>query len=100
MKRLVLNSVLSLALLSFLSAPAWAAPRTVVLSVPGMTCPVCPITVKTALQRAPGVEQVTVNFSRKEIRVRYNDAKTNVAALEKVTARAGYPSHIEKATQK
>ncbi|MGC9159545.1 MAG: cation transporter, partial [Terracidiphilus sp.] len=45
-----------------LAAPvsAFAATRTVTLSVPGMTCPVCPITVRKALREVPGVEKVDV----------------------------------------
>ncbi len=34
--------------IALLSTPAWAGPRTVKLTVPGMTCATCPITVKKA----------------------------------------------------
>lgn len=74
------------------SIPAWAAVRTATLEVPGMTCAACPITVKTALSRVPGVDQVEVDFSKKLATVRYDDTKTTVAALQKATADAGYPS--------
>ncbi|MCR2721459.1 mercuric transport protein periplasmic component, partial [Salmonella enterica] len=37
------------ALAATLATPAWAAVQTVTLSVPGMTCAACPITVKKAL---------------------------------------------------
>lgn len=88
-----MNKLLSLPLaLTLLSAPAWAAVQTVTLEVPGMTCAACPITVRTALSRVPGVDQVEVNFSKKLATVRYDDAKTTVAALQKATADAGYPS--------
>jgi len=40
------------------SALVWAATQTVTLSVPGMTCAACPITVKKALSRVPGVSNV------------------------------------------
>jgi len=36
----------SFALAILVAAPAWAATQTVTLSVPGMTCAACPITVK------------------------------------------------------
>ena len=49
MKTLVTAIVLAAAV----SAPVWAATQTVTLSVPGMTCPACPITVKKAPYRAP-----------------------------------------------
>ena len=45
------------ALLTTLATPAWATSRTVTLSVPGMTCVACPITVKKALSGVAGVEK-------------------------------------------
>ena len=83
------------AAMSLLVAPAWAAPRTVTLAVPGMTCAACPVTVKKALTRVPGVADVHVNLERKEAIVTFDDGKTNVAALLKATADAGYPSTIK-----
>lgn len=38
------------------SVPALAASRTVMLDVQNMTCAVCPITVKKALEYIPGVQ--------------------------------------------
>ena len=60
-----------------------------------MTCSVCPITVKKALKAVSGVSKVDVSFAKKEAIVTYDDAKTNVAALTKATADAGYPSTPE-----
>ena len=51
-----------LALSAALSAPAWAVTQTVTLSVPGMTCASCPITVKKALNKVEGVESIEVSF--------------------------------------
>jgi mercuric transport protein len=45
-----------LAFSAALSAPAWAATQTVTLSVTGMTCAACPITIKKALNKVEGVE--------------------------------------------
>ena len=72
--------------------PAWAAAQTVTLSVPGMTCGVCPITVRKALDAVPGVEKVSVDESKKDAVVTFDNAKTNVQALIKATTDAGYPS--------
>eukprot|EP01132_Coremiostelium_polycephalum_P011528 gene11528-14119_t len=44
----------ALALIAVVS-PVWAAIQTVTLSVPGMTCAACPITVKKALTQVEGV---------------------------------------------
>lgn len=78
------------------SAPAWAATKTVTLLVPGMTCPVCPITVKKALTEVPGVEKIKILFDKKEAVVTFDDAKTTTKALVDATANAGYPSTAVK----
>ncbi len=87
-----------LAWVAFLAAPAWAAPKTVVLSVPGMTCAACPITVKRALTKTPGVSKAEVSYEKRQATVFFDDAKTNTAALTRATANAGYPSHLVGAT--
>ena len=83
------------ALLLAAALPALAATETVTLSIPSMTCPVCPITVKKASKAVPGVSQVNVNFDKKDAVVSFDDSKTSVAALTKATADAGYPSRQE-----
>ena len=80
-----------------LIAPAWALPQTVTLNVSGMTCEACPITVKKALEKVPGVSKVEVRFEKKQVLVTFDDAKTNTDALVKATANAGYPSQPETA---
>ena len=80
-----------------LGAPAWASPRTVTLNVPGMTCPVCPITVKKALEKASGVSRIDVRFEKKQVLVTFDDGKTNTDALVKATTDAGFPSQPKKA---
>ncbi len=82
-----------------LVAPAWASPETVTLNVSGMTCPACPITVKKALEKVPGVSKIEVRFEKKQVLVTFDDAKTNTDALVKATTNAGYPSQPEKATK-
>ena len=83
-----------LALSAALSAPAWAATQTVTLSVPGMTCAACPITLKKALNKVEGVETIEVNLEKKEALVTFDDAKTTVEALLEATKNAGYPSTV------
>ena len=85
-----------IALAATLSAPAWAATKTVTLSVPGMTCAACPITVKKALTKVDGVQKAEVNYEKREAVVTFDDAKTNADALTKATANAGYPSSIKQ----
>lgn len=91
-----MRSLLSIAAaLLLLASPAWAAPKTVTLDVPGMTCATCPITVKKALTKVTGVTKVDVDLDNLQAVVTFDDAKTTVAALTKATRDAGYPSTVK-----
>jgi len=80
--------------MALLASPVWAASKTVTLSVPTMDCPVCPITVKKALIKVPGVSQARVNFDKRLATVTFDDAKTSIDALTHATKDAGYPSTL------
>ncbi len=86
MKHLILT--ISLAL----SAPAWSAQKTVTLSIPGMTCSTCPITVKKALTRLDGVLDVKSNLDQRQTTVVYDDARVNLMDITQATRDAGFPS--------
>lgn len=60
-----------------------------------MVCPLCPITVKKALQKVNGVLNADVSLERKEAVVIFDDAKTNEQELIKATGNAGFPSTIK-----
>jgi len=90
MKKLFTAAVVSL--LTTLCAYAWAASKTVTLSVPGMTCAACPITIRKALTEVDGVTDAEVSFDTKEAVVTFDDAKTDVSTLIEATTDAGYPS--------
>jgi len=90
-----LKSAIAVICLAALSAPGWAASKTVTLNVPGMTCPVCPITIKKVLNKVSGVSKVEVSYEKKEARVTFDDAKTDTKALVKATTDAGFPSKAE-----
>ena len=90
------NSIAAIVAMLVLTASAWASPKTVTLNVSGMTCAACPITVKKALEKVPGVSMVDVRFEKKQVLVTFDDAKTNTDALVKATTNAGYPSQPEK----
>lgn len=94
MKTLVV--VVIAATLFTLAGVAAAATQTVTLAVKNMTCAVCPITVKKALNGVAGVSDTEVSYEHKEAVVTYDDAKTNVEALIKATTDAGYPSSLKR----
>jgi mercuric ion binding protein len=62
------------------------------MSVPGMNCDLCPITIKKAISKVPGVSNVEASYERKQAVVTFDDAKATLEALTKATANAGYPS--------
>ena len=78
------------------AAPLWAATQTVTLTVPGMTCAACPITVKQAISKVDGVNKVNVSFDKREAVVTFDDAKASVPKLTQATENAGYPSSVKR----
>lgn len=70
--------------------------KMVQLSVPGMTCEFCPITIRKALNKVPGVIKATSDFATKSATVTFDPSKTNIETLTKATANAGYPSTVNK----
>ena len=83
-----------LVLIAATACPVRAAPKATLLSVPGMNCAACPLTVKLALTKTPGVTKAEVNLDKRQVLVSFDDAKTNAAALMQATSNAGYPSDV------
>ncbi len=94
-----MKKLIALATLAALASPLWAATQTVTLSVPGMNCATCPITVKKALAQVSGVTKTEVNLDRREAKVSFDDTKTSVEVLTRATKEAGYPSTVVGATK-
>ena len=83
-----------------LAAPALAGERrTVVLKVEGMSCSLCPITVRKALQRVPGVLEARVEFEAGRAHARYDPDKATPAALAKAVTDAGFPAPVATVKQ-
>lgn len=70
--------------------------RTATLAVTNMDCAVCPITVRKALEKVPGVESAKVDFKTKRAVVAFDPGKTTPEALTKATADAGFPSSVKQ----
>ena len=78
-----------------LSFSASAGPdRVTKLQVSNMDCAVCPITVRTALEKIPGVGSAKVEFKAKRATVSFDPARTSPEALTQATASAGFPSTV------
>jgi mercuric ion binding protein len=72
-----------------------AGSRMITLDVTNMDCALCPITVRKALEKVPGVETAEVDFKTKSAVVAFDPAKTSPDALAQATADAGFPSSVK-----
>ncbi len=89
-----MKNLLAALILAMLAVPAAAAMKTVTLSVPGMNCATCPITVKKALGKVEGVTKTEVNLEKRAAVVTFDDVRTNLESLTRATGEAGYPSTL------
>ena len=89
---------------SWLAAPAvhaagQAEQKTVTLDVKNMTCAMCPITVRKALEKVPGVIEAEAKYEGDGVgwaKITFDPAKTSVEALTQATTNAGYPSALKR----
>jgi mercuric ion binding protein len=68
--------------------------QTVTLHIENMTCAMCTVTIKKALQKVEGVQVVTVDYDSKTATIIFDSQKTDSAALIKATTDAGYPGSL------
>ncbi len=73
-----------------------AQSKTVTLDVPGMTCKFCPITIRKALEKIPGVIDAKAEYETKTATVTFDPDKTTVEKLTDATKNAGYPSTLKQ----
>ena len=68
--------------------------QTVTLNIENMTCALCTVTIRNALQKVEGVQEVTVDYESKTAMVTFDGLKTDSTALIKATTNAGYPGSL------
>lgn len=80
------------------ATPATAPVKTekVVLSVQGMTCNGCVLTVRGSLKKVDGVKTADVTLDPPIAVVEYDPSKVDVNQLIKATTNAGYPSKLKE----
>ena len=78
------------------AAPAFAGTKTATLAITNMDCAACPITVRKALEKVPGVASAKVDYRTKRAVVAFDPAKATTQALTQATAEAGYPSSLQQ----
>ena len=74
------------------AVPAEAAEQTVSMSVERMTCALCPLTIRKAMERVDGVQHVDVDYDTKTATVTFDDTKTTAADIAQASTDVGYPS--------
>jgi mercuric ion binding protein len=70
--------------------------RTATLDVAKMDCAVCPITVRKALERVPGVGSAKVDLKTHRAVVTFDPSKATPEALARATTDAGFPSSVKQ----
>ena len=90
MSRLKLLLLLPFVLLAFAGEPKHA-----VLDVPSMFCSLCPITVRKALERVPGVLEAKADLATRRAEAKYDPDRTSPEALAKAVSDAGFPAMVK-----
>jgi mercuric ion binding protein len=67
-----------------------------VFSVPGMDCPMCPITVRRALSGIDGVYEAEADLKTREAHAVFDPSRTNAAALIAAIGNAGFSAHLKE----
>ncbi len=80
-----------------LSQAAWADTEQVTedtqsFAIEKMTCAMCPITVRKAMERVDGVQSVTVDYDTKTAIAVFDPAKTSAKAIADASTDVGYPA--------
>jgi mercuric ion binding protein len=91
MKMALLLSVVSLGF-AITSVSVNAAEQTQSYSVEKMTCALCPVTVKKAIEKVDGVTSVKVDFDTKTATVTFDDDVATSDAVAEASTNAGYPA--------
>ena len=75
-----------------IAAPATLQTKT--FAIGNMTCPTCPITVKTAMSRVPGVKTVKIDFAAKTATVTYDPSVATPAKIAAASTGVGFPARL------
>ncbi len=93
---LALGGIATLASTAGPAKAAVASAQTATFAVANMTCATCPITVKTAMQKVPGVHSVNVSFKKKTARVVFDPLRVKPAAIAAASTGVGFPATMAR----
>jgi len=63
--------------------------------VENMTCALCPVTVKKAMEKVTGVKSVRIDFGARTATVVFDPAVTSVDAIAAASTDTGYPAAVK-----
>lgn len=86
-------AVVSAAAQSVAAQPV-ATDQSVTFTVDNMTCALCPVTVKRAMEGVEGVRAVEIDFAARTATVLFDTASTSAEAIAAASANAGYPALV------
>lgn len=78
------------------SAQAATTEQRQIFVIENMTCALCPVTVRKAIEGVSGVRSVAVDFDAKTATVVFDPSKATIATIAHVSTSAGYPAHAIK----
>jgi len=71
---------------------AWAGERQMTFTIENMTCAACPIAVRMAMARVPGVKNVKVDLHTRAAVVIFDDSVATPAMVTEASRLAGFPA--------
>ena len=71
---------------------AHATEQTQSFTIEKMTCAMCPITVRKAMERVDGVHSVTVDYDTKTAVAVFDPAQTSAKSIADASTDVGYPA--------
>lgn len=72
-----------------------AAAQTATFAIENMTCALCPVTVKKAMEGVAGVKSVAVDFDAKTATVIFDSSVTTPDAIAAASTNVGYPASVQ-----
>lgn len=72
-----------------------AATQSATFVVENMTCALCPVTVKKAMEKVTGVQSVQIDFTAKTATVAFDPSVTTADAIAAASTNAGYPASVK-----
>lgn len=72
-----------------------ATQKTITFTIEKMTCAMCPITVRKAMEKVAGVLSVETNYNSKTATVVFDPSKVDTNAIAAASTNAGYPAKVK-----